>query len=336
MDPAYAATAVSHPAPPAPPGPTRNRPAQNRPTLVAAIKTLHRFEVGPIYFFVLVWGMFVAASRPSDLWSAAAILALFINGLSLFSGFVLNNYSDYPIDRRSQLKGYIADAVERVGLRRTLILYWIEQAVTVAAAAVVSVLLHNWLFVVVKLIGIGAGMMYNGEPFRMKRRGIWNPILFSIRFGFVPGLIAYLAVHGGAIGTGGWLVLAGATLLSFSRGFWNAVSDTDEDRAENIVTAAVRYGARAAMSCAVISLIPACLLIGGGLWLLFGPAYAIGGVAGAVGATAYRYLLLRRAADDRAAISLLSSAVRRVDMRWSQATYWTIALAGLVHVIVVS
>jgi 4-hydroxybenzoate polyprenyltransferase len=332
MDPAYAATATSVSAPPAPPQTLRNRP-----TLVAAIKTLHRFEVGPVYFFVLVWGMFIAARRPSDLWSAAAILALFINGLSLFSGFVLNNYSDYPIDRRSQLKGYIADAVERVGLRRTLILYWIEQAVTVAAAAAVSVLLHNWLFVVVKLIGIGAGMMYNGEPFRMKRRGIWNPILFSIRFGFVPGMIAYFAVHGGgSIGAGAWLVLAGATLLSFSRGFWNSVSDTDEDRAENIVTAAVRYGARTAMICAVISLVPACLLIGAGLWWMFGPAYAIAGAAGAVGATVYRYLLLRRATDDRVAIVLLSSAIRRVDTRWSQATYLTIALAGLAHVIVVS
>src|ERR1700742_3376618 len=86
--------------------PTPATDIRNRPTLFSAIKTLHRFEVGPIYFFVLIWGMFVAARQPSDLWSAAAILAFFINGLSLFSGFVLNNYSDYPIDRRSQIKGY--------------------------------------------------------------------------------------------------------------------------------------------------------------------------------------------------------------------------------------
>lgn len=318
----------------APPAGTAS--GRKQPTLTAAIKTLHRFEVGPVYFFVLVWGMFVAAQRPGDLWSAAAILAFFINGLSLFSGFVLNNYSDYPIDRRSQIKGYVADAVERVGLRKTFALYWIEQAVTVAAAAAISVLLHNWLFVVVKLAGIVSGWMYNAEPFRMKRRGIWNPIMLSIRFGFVPGLIAYFAVHDATIGIGGWMVLLGATLLSFSRGFWNSVSDTDEDRAENIVTAAVRYGPRAAMGSAVASLVPACVLIGAGLWLLLGPLYALAGVAGAAGATIYRSLLFRRAGDDRAAIALLRGPVRRLDARWSQATYVTITLAGLAHVIIVS
>ena len=308
---------------------------RERPTLVAALKTLHRFEVGPIYFFVLIWGMFVAADRASDLWSAAAILALLINGLSLFSGFVLNNYSDYPIDRRSRIKGYIADAVERIGLRKTLAMYWIEQAVTVAAAAAVSELLHNWLFVVVKLAGIVSGMMYNAEPMRMKRRGLWNPIMVSVRFGFVPGLIAYFAVHG-TISAGGWVILLGATLLSFSRGFWNAVSDTDEDRAEDIRTAAVVYGPRAAMVSAVVSLLPACALIAAGLWVLLGPWYAVAGVSGAAGATAYRFLLLRQARDDRAAVALLSSPVRRVDARWSQATYATITLAGLAHVVIVS
>jgi 4-hydroxybenzoate polyprenyltransferase len=310
--------------------------SQHQPTLLAALKTLHRFEVGPIYVFVLVWGMFVAAQKPSDLWSAAAILAFFINGLSLFSGFVLNNYSDYPIDRRSPIKGYVADAVERIGLRKTFALYWVEQALTVAAAAAVSVLLHNWLFVVVKLAGIVSGMLYNAEPLRMKRRGIWNPIMLSIRFGFVPGMIAYLAVHDGTIGLGGWLVLLGATLLSLSRGFWNSVSDTDEDRAENIVTPAVRYGPRAAMVCAVASLVPACVLVAAGLWVVLGPVYALVGGAGAAGATLFRFQLLRQARGNRAAITLLSSPIRRRDARWSQATYATITLAGLAHLIIAS
>jgi lycopene elongase/hydratase (dihydrobisanhydrobacterioruberin-forming) len=305
-------------------------------TLVAAIKTLHRFEIGPIYFLVLVWGMFVAAHRLSDLWSVAAILALFINGLSLFSGFVLNAYSDYPIDRRSQIKGYIADAVERVGLRRTLALYWSEQALTVAAAAAISVLLHNWLFVAVKLTGIVAGILYNAEPFRMKRRGIWNPVMLAVRFGFVPGMIAYFAVHGSMTDAGSWVLLLGAAMLSFSRGFWNSVSDTEEDRSENILTPAVLHGPRAAMASTVAGLVPACVLICAGLWMLLGPLYALAGVTGAVGATGYRYLLLRRAVDDSAAIDLLSGPIRRIDARWSKATYATIILVGLAHVLITS
>lgn len=304
-------------------------------TLTGALKILHRFEVGPIYLFVLVWGMFVAAQKPSDLWSAAAILAFFINGLSLFSGFILNNYSDYPIDRRSAIKGYVADAVERVGLRRTLALYWFEQALTVAAAVVVSILLDNWLFVAVKLAGIVSGIMYNGEPFRMKRRGIWNPIMLSVRFGFVPGMIAYFAVQG-TVDAGGWVILMGATVLSYSRGFWNSVSDTEEDRAEGILTPSVLRGPRSAMVNAVVALIPACALIFSGLWVLLGPWYGLLGVSGALGATVFRFTLLRRATDDDAAVALLSGPSRRTDGSWSKATYWAITLAGLVHVLVAS
>lgn len=334
---------MSHATTPGPGTPDLGSPSQsarttstrNQPTLIAAIKTLHRFEVGPVYTFVLLWGMFVAAEEPNDLWSVEAILALFINALSLFSGFVLNNYSDYPSDRRSPIKGYVADAVERIGLRTTFVVYWVEQALTVIAAVVVSVLLDNWLFVTVKLAGIVSGMMYNAEPIRMKRRGIWNPLMLSIRFGFVPGLIAYFAVNG-EVEIGGWVVLLGATTLSFSRGFWNSVSDTDEDRAENVVTPAVRYGPRVAMASAVASLVPACLLIGAGLWALLGPLYALAGVSGAVGATTYRFLLLRQAHDDRGAITLLKGPIRRTDARWNMATYGMITLVGLAHVFIAS
>lgn len=324
------APALSGPAPPA--GGTSTRP---RPTLWAAIKTLHRLEISRIYTFVLLWGMFVAASKPSDLWSPEALLALFINGLSLYSGFVLNNYSDYPIDRRHEYKGYIADAVERVGRKNTLALYWIEQALTVIAAAAVSVILDNWLFVLVKLAGIVAGMLYNGEPFRMKRRGIWNPIMLAIRFGFVPGMIAYFAVRG-TVDAGGYLMLFGAFMLSFSRGLWNAVSDTDEDRAEDIVTPAVQYGPYASMAGAVYSLLPACALLAVGLWWSLGPLYALIGVSGSVGATVYRFLLLRRVDDDRSAITLLRGPVRRPDTQWTILTYVTITLAGLIHLLVVA
>jgi len=61
------------------------------------------------------------------------------------------------------------------------------------------------------------------------------------------------------------------------------VSDTAEDRAEEIVTPSVRYGPRAAMRIAVASLVPACVLIGGGLVAAARPVYALVGVAGAAG-----------------------------------------------------
>lgn len=304
------------------------------PSPIAALRSLHRLEVGPMYLFVLIWGMFVAAHRPSSLWAPASILAFLINGLSLFSGFVLNAYSDYPIDIRSPIKAHIAQAVQSLGRRTVLVIYVGEQVATVALAVIVSAMLHNYAFVAVKLVGILSGYVYNAEPTRLKRRGLWNPAMMAVRFGFVPGLIAYLAVHHGVIRAGGWVLLAGMTLISLSRGFWNAISDTNEDAAEGIRTPAVAYGAAPTMAVAVITLVPACGLIAGGLAILFGP-WAAAGVAGALGALGYRARLLRGVQDSRSAVELLRTpSIRRVDAQWSKFTYYAVVAIGIAHFMV--
>lgn len=304
------------------------------PSLPRALHAVHRLEIGPLYFMVLLWGMFVAADRVSDLWSVPSILALLINGLSLFSGFVLNSYSDHPIDARSPIKNFVARGVDRIGRRAVVGLYAVEQAVTVGVAVVISLLLHNWAFVAVKLLGILSGFLYNAEPIRLKRRGFWNPIMMGIRFGFVPGLIAYLAVHHGTIGTGAWILLGGTTLVSVSRGFWNSISDVDEDAAEGVRTPSVAYGALATMRTALLVLLPACVAVALGLYLLFGP-WAVVGVAGLVGATGYRLLLTVRSATDRQAVDLMRTGpIRAHDSRWSKLTYYLIVAVGLAHLAV--
>lgn len=303
-------------------------------TLVRALRSIHRLEVVPNLILVLVWGMFVAANRPSDLWTVSALLALGINGLSLFGGFVLNSYSDYPIDARSPVKFYIARGVERLGRRRVLVIYIAEQIITVAMAVIVSELLHNWAFVVVKLIGICAGYLYNAEPIRLKRRALWNPVMNSIRMGFVPGLIGYLAVHGGSIDAGGWILLVGMTMVTMGRiGFWVTVMDTDEDTAEGIRTPSVVYGPRPVMVTAISIGTVAAVLSGIGLILLFGP-WGVLGALGGLGAQAYRVSLLRRAATDRAAISLLQCRpVIRRERLWDKTIYGGVILVGLVHML---
>lgn len=280
--------------------------------------------------------MFAAASRPSDLWTISAILALGINGLSLFSGFVLNSYSDYPIDVRSPIKFYIARGVERLGRRRVLYIYVAEQVITVAMAVIVSELLHNWLFVFVKLIGIGAGYLYNAEPIRLKRRALWNPIMNSIRMGFVPGLIGYLAVHQGTINAGGWILLIGMTLVTMGRiGFWVSVMDTDEDTAEGIRTPSVVFGPRPVVITAIAVGTLAAVMSGIGLILLFGPLGVIGALGG-VGAQAYRISLLRQVTDDRSAISLLQkrSTIRR-ERLWDKSIYGGVIAVGIIHLLTV-
>ncbi len=303
-------------------------------TVVRALRSIHRFEVVPNLILVLVWGMFVAANRPSDLWTVSSILALGINGLSLFGGFVLNSYSDYPIDVRSPVKFYVARGVERLGSRQVLLIYISEQIITIAMSVIVSELLHNWAFVAVKLLGIGAGYLYNAEPIRLKRRALWNPVMNSIRMGFVPGLIGYLAVHEGQIGAGGWVLLTGMTLVTMGRiGFWVTVMDTHEDTAEGIRTPSVVYGPRPVMVTAITLGAVATVLSGIGLVLLFGP-WGVLGALGGVGAQAYRISLLRRVTDDRSAISLLQKrpTIRR-ERLWDKAVYGGVIAVGIVHLL---
>lgn len=306
-------------------------------TLVRALRNIHRLEVVPNLILVLMWGMFVAANRPSSLWTPSAILALGINGISLFGGFVLNSYSDYPIDVRSPVKFYIARGVERLGRRRVLLIYIAEQIITVAMAAVVSELLHNWAFVIVKMVGIGAGYLYNAEPIRLKRRALWNPVMNSIRMGFVPGLIGYLAVHEGKINAGGWILLIGMTLMTMGRiGFWVTVMDTDEDTAEGIRTPSVVYGPRPVMVTATSIGAVATVLVGIGLVMLFGPWGVIGALGG-VGAQAFRISLRRRVTSDREAVSLLQSRpVIRRERLWDKSVYAGAILVGIVHLLVVA
>lgn len=317
--------------------PTTAAPSAPPVTLHRALRSIHRLEVFPNQILVLTWGMFVAASRPSDLWTVSALLALGINGLSLFGGFVLNSYSDYPIDVRSPVKFYIARGVERLGRHNVLVIYIAEQIITIAMSVVVSELLHNWAFVAVKLIGIGAGYLYNAEPIRLKRRALWNPVMNSIRMGFIPGLIGYLAVHGGHIDSGGWILLIGMTLVQMSRiGFWVSVMDTDEDTAENIRTPSVVFGPRWVMVVAIALGSVAAILVGVGLVFLFGP-WGVLGALGGVGAQAYRISLFRRVPDDRSAISLLRArpTIRR-ERLWDKAIWGGVLAVGLVHLLVIA
>jgi 4-hydroxybenzoate polyprenyltransferase len=304
-------------------------------SLGRALRSVHRTEVVPNLVLVLVWGMFVAADRPSDLWSVSSILALGINALSLFGGFVLNSYSDYPIDSRSPVKFYIARGVERLGRPRVLAIYVAEQVITVSMAVVVSMILHNWSFVLVKCIGILAGYLYNAEPIRLKRRVLWNPLMNSIRMGFVPALIAYLAVHDGTIGAGGWVLLVAMALVTMGRiGFWVTVMDTDEDRAEHIRTPSVAFGPRVVMLTAIVIVGLATAVMAVGLELLFGP-WAVVGAIGALGALIYRISLYQRTTDDRSAITLLQSRpIIRRERLWDKAVYGSVILVGIAHFLI--
>jgi 4-hydroxybenzoate polyprenyltransferase len=197
---------------------------------------------------------------------------------------------------------------------------------------VVSLLLHNFAVLWVKLLGIVSGYLYNAEPIRLKRRGLWNPIMMSIRCGFVPGLIAYLCVHGGRIGAGGWLVLVGMTFAAMSYiGFWASVSDTDEDTAEQIRTASVEYGPLPTMRIAIALMVACTLLTGLGLALLFGP-WAVVGAIGALGVLVYRIRVLRRTTDDRSAIALLrTTSVLRGNALWDRLQYGAVIAVGVAH-----
>lgn len=296
-----------------------------------ALRAIHRLEVAPMYAVVFVWSLFLGAGSLARLATVPNILTLLINVLLLFGGFVLNSWADYPIDSKSRIKNHVARAVKALGPRATLFVFVVETLVALVLAAVVTALIGSYAFFGVTLLGVFSGILYNAEPVRLKRRGLWNPAMMALRFGFVPGFLAYVAASPARITSGVWLLLIGMTLASFSRGFWNCVSDTNEDAAVGIRTPAVVHGPALTTRVAIILLAFACAFLLWGLWILLGAFWAFVGSSGAILAFLGRLILVMRVSGDKETVQLLGDAsVRAADSNLSLATYYLFLVPCLV------
>ncbi|WP_167975301.1 UbiA family prenyltransferase [Lentzea indica] len=252
---------------------------------MSALISIHRLEhpLGVHYACCAAWGACYATK-----FDLAVVLVVLANFVVTVAANVLNAYADVRNDLATAGKRRVATAVLEIGGHRVLELAIIEMTVALALAAAVSWRAAAGIGLIVLLY-----LAYNLEPVRLKRRGYAGPAAMGVAVWLLPSVTAYAAA-GGHANPAVWLVFTGVTALAVGRGLWWAVPDREGDAAAGSITPAVRYGVRHAVNAATQFTVAGLLLLGGGLWLRFGPLWAIVGVV-ASGA----FLLARRLSTTR-------------------------------------
>ncbi|GHF67329.1 4-hydroxybenzoate polyprenyltransferase [Amycolatopsis bartoniae] len=241
------------------------------------IVVLHRlqFPLPVNYVCYSIWGCLFAGSGLGGLVSPPAVLAIAANLLLIVAPLALNVAVDMSTDTRHTEKGYLAGAAGRFGRARALNWACGELVGALTLLLVLGVGWGRWWPLTVASAIIGAQLLYNLEPARLKRRGLAGSAAFGIASMGLPVLLAYVAVRA-EVPPWTWLIVAGASVLSTGRTVWWALPDHAADTATGMNTPAVRYGpARAlALACGLVAL--GLLTLGWGLWAAYGPWCLLG------------------------------------------------------------
>jgi 4-hydroxybenzoate polyprenyltransferase len=212
----------------------------------------------------------VLLTAPDD---AAFLGAPFWEGLLVFFflfafGDLLNCLADRDLDAVS--KPHLAEAVDGLGARGVL-----AQAVASAVAAValtthLAWLLDRWLLLPLVLVGLFVAAAYSVEPFRLKRRGLWQLTFYWL--GLFTGPMVFTALLFRARPS--WEVLAVAVafgMLQTGVILVNTAEDYPEDRQLGVRTAVVALGLRRGVGLAlVLAVLGSCVLVAALLVVLTG------------------------------------------------------------------
>ncbi|MBK1786986.1 UbiA family prenyltransferase [Prauserella cavernicola] len=244
------------------------------------LAVVHRLEYTlPVsYLCYAVLGACVAADGAEQA-AIPVLLAVVANLLLIVGPLALNVAADLRADERNPEKRYLASATTGVGRVRTLRWAVTELTVGAALACVVTVWTGSWPVALVAAAIIALQVAYNLEPLRLKRRGLAGPAAFGIASVGLPFLLSYAAVSHAVPGSA-WLLAAGVGVLSTGRTLWWSLPDRAADAATGIAVPVARFGVRGTrvLTCAV--LVAGLVLLVAGLWLHYGPAWALLGSAG--------------------------------------------------------
>ncbi|WP_186762964.1 UbiA prenyltransferase family protein [Lentzea tibetensis] len=237
---------------------------------MSALIRVHRLEhpFGLHYLCCATWGACYAVR-----FDLVVFFAIAANFLVIVSGNPLNALADVRNDAATREKRHLVAAVNEIGRHRVAALTAAEMVIALAVATIVSWKAATGVALIILLY-----LAYNLEPLRLKRRGYAGPVALSIAAGLLPSVIAYSAA-GGQPEPAIWLVFVGVCALGTARALWWAVPDRVGDAAVGSLTPVVLHGKQHALSVAARITVVGLLLLGGGLWLRYGPWWALLGVS---------------------------------------------------------
>ncbi|WP_236794839.1 UbiA family prenyltransferase [Amycolatopsis sp. GM8] len=241
---------------------------------------VHRLQFPlPIsYLGYALMGACFAVSAPGQLLSWPVLTVAVANVLLIVGPLAFNVAVDVELDSGHREKGYLAVATRHFGGNGLLILSAAETAAGVVLTGAVSVLLGRPQLAAAALGTVLAHVLYNVEPFHLKRRGLAGAIVFGFGATTGPALVTYLAVAAG-VPAPVWLVFAGLGVMAGGRTAWWSLPDRAADLAANQDTPAARYGLRGTSARACLLMGAGLLLLAWGLSWLFGPVWCVAGIA---------------------------------------------------------
>ncbi|WP_440103607.1 UbiA prenyltransferase family protein [Streptosporangium sp. H16] len=260
---------------------------------------IHRLEYPfpAVYACHVLWGACFAMTSPGQLLAVPVLVTLLANLLGIISQNPLNAALDVRADTSTQGKGDIADATRLLGPRTAFRWAAAEMTLALGLSAAVSVWLARPAVVIGVALAIVLHLLYNLEPVRLKSRGYANPAYFGLTFALLPCVSTYSAIRPD-IPVPVWLVFAGLAVLLFGRSLWWSIPDRTGDAVAGDRPPAVRHGARVALLVACAGTATALALIGWGLLWLYGPAWALLGVAACGAFLVDKLGLLRGISDE--------------------------------------
>jgi 4-hydroxybenzoate polyprenyltransferase len=242
-------------------------------------------------------------------------------------------YANRALDAREPLKAHLRQAGLLIGEQQMRIGIAVEYSLTIALTFGVAWAVHSfWLLVVVSLCILGDAA-YNLEPFRLKRRGVGNPVVIFFRCGVLPGLIPWFALHP-VLATPMLLSCLGMGLFFTGRQLEHAIPDTANDRLTGVSTPAVLYGARPVLGAVVLLVLAAISPLFLGFSGFVGSLWAGIGTAGIAVTLVGALRLLATAGDEQDILTLLHTV--EADSHWrriSAAIYILFLVPGVIHVL---
>jgi len=293
-----------------------------------ALLAVHRKEFIPTLLMLSIWGLTLNVRTHARLELVA--LAILINLLLLLSVQALNAAADSRADCNNPLKQQVAQGVAVIGQRAVWHIALLEMALGLLLSLILSLQIHSWLVFCGVAGFLVAALLYDLEPMRLKRRGLWGPTMLALYLGFSPGFIGCIVVFDSLLPFSTWLMLCGVTLAAYGRACWASIADTPEDRVAGLQTPSVHYGPHTTMRLAIGCLILATLLLLWGGSLLFGLPLALCCSAGTLASGLWMLRIIRQTSTDEQAILLLQTRSTRIqDLRLSQLRYACLLFPGL-------
>jgi 4-hydroxybenzoate polyprenyltransferase len=250
------------------------------PSLALALWRVHRLELLPGYLLQASWAVVVAAAHIRDVVSVKALVAFAIVMLLRAASITLNSAVDVETDLANADKRFVGTAVNRLGRNTVLAFSAAEATLAVALSVGLGAWVHRPLLAGVALVWVAGQLMYNLEPFRIKRRGHLNPIWYGLTYGLPSVLLGFMATQSPETPRGAWLLLGGIALYVTGVTFWWTGSDAQADRDAGLATPSVRHGVLQTLWVGWVLIAITWCLIGWGLTIRYGLGWALFGIAG--------------------------------------------------------